>query len=140
MNEVLLIKHLHKFYNKEDVPWVHLVWHIHFATGQIPHASPEKGSFWFRDVMKFASHFRGITSAKVGLEDTVLLWENVWNGHSLANELPRLHLYARNKKISLAQFMSNQDTYLNFHTLISSQAEQKLQQQQIIIAQTQHQQ
>jgi hypothetical protein len=22
MNEALLIKHLHKFYNKEDIPWV----------------------------------------------------------------------------------------------------------------------
>jgi hypothetical protein len=27
MNEALLIKHLHKFYNKEDIPWVQLIWH-----------------------------------------------------------------------------------------------------------------
>jgi hypothetical protein len=25
-NEGLLMKHLHKFFNKEDIPWVHLVW------------------------------------------------------------------------------------------------------------------
>jgi hypothetical protein len=25
MNDALLIKHLHKFYNKEDVPWVQLI-------------------------------------------------------------------------------------------------------------------
>ena len=27
-NESLLLKHLHKFYNRVDVPWVHLVWAI----------------------------------------------------------------------------------------------------------------
>jgi hypothetical protein len=39
MNEAFLVKHLHKFYNKEDVPWVQLIWHTHFALGQIPHSS-----------------------------------------------------------------------------------------------------
>jgi hypothetical protein len=45
MNEALLIKHLHKFYNKEDVPWVQLIWNNHYLDDQIPHASAEKGSF-----------------------------------------------------------------------------------------------
>jgi hypothetical protein len=45
MNEALLIKHLHKFYNKEDIPWVQLIWNTHYTNGQVPHASPEKGSF-----------------------------------------------------------------------------------------------
>jgi hypothetical protein len=128
MNEVLLVKHLQKLYNKEDVPWVQLIWHTHFASGQIPHTSPEKGSFWFRDIMKYADHFRGIASTKAGPGDTVLLWEDVWNNRYLANELPKLHSYARNKNISLAQFISNQDTHHNFHTPILSQAEQEFQQ------------
>jgi hypothetical protein len=83
MNEALLIKHLHKFYNKEDVPWVQLIWNSHYLDGQIPHACIEKGSFWFRDIMKYYDHFRGIALATIGLEDTVLLWGDVWNGHHL---------------------------------------------------------
>jgi hypothetical protein len=58
MNEALLIKHLHKFYNKEDLPWVQLIWNTHYLDGQISHASAEKCSFWFRDIMKSCDHFR----------------------------------------------------------------------------------
>ena len=30
-NDVLLLKQLHKFYNKEDVPWVRLVWDAYYT-------------------------------------------------------------------------------------------------------------
>jgi hypothetical protein len=70
MNEALLLKHLHKFYNKEYVPWVQLVWNTYFLDGQIPHVSAERGSFWFKDIMKFCDHFRGIASATIGPGDT----------------------------------------------------------------------
>jgi hypothetical protein len=102
MNEALLIKHFHKFYNKEDIPWVQLIWNTHYTNGQVPHASLEKGSFWFRDIMKFCDHFRGIASANVGRGDTTLLWQDVWNGHHLKSELPRIYSYARNRKISVS--------------------------------------
>jgi len=29
-NEALLLKNMHKFYNKVDTPWVHLVWDKHY--------------------------------------------------------------------------------------------------------------
>jgi hypothetical protein len=73
MNEALLIKHLHTFYNKEDVPWVQLIWNTHYSDGQSPHVS-EKGSFWFKDIMKHCDHFRGIASTMIGLGDTILMW------------------------------------------------------------------
>jgi hypothetical protein len=126
MNEALLIKHLHKFYNKEDIPWVQLIWNTHYTNGQVPYASPEKGSFWFRDIMKFCDHFRGIASAHVGRGDTTLLWQDVWNGHHLKSELPRIYSYARNRKISVALFCSTSDVHQHFHTPISSQAAQEL--------------
>jgi hypothetical protein len=43
-NDALLLKHLHKFYNKEDIPWVHLIWDRYY-TNKIPHAAREVGSF-----------------------------------------------------------------------------------------------
>jgi hypothetical protein len=75
----------------------------HYTDGKAPHGSRGKGSFWLRDLMKLSVHFRGIASATTGPGDTVLLWEDVWNGHYLSNELPRLFSFARNKKVSIAQ-------------------------------------
>ena len=48
-NEALLIKHLDKFYNKRDIPWVNMIWQAHYSQGQIPHAATDRGSFWWRD-------------------------------------------------------------------------------------------
>jgi hypothetical protein len=76
--------------------------------------------------MKFCDHFRGIASAHVGRGDTTLLWQDVWNGHHLKSELPRIYSYARNRKISVALFCSTSDVHQHFHTPISSQAAQEL--------------
>lgn len=59
-NMALLIKHLFKFYNKQDVPWVTLIWDAYY-TGKIPHASDPVGSFWWKDVNHLSDVFRGIT-------------------------------------------------------------------------------
>jgi hypothetical protein len=34
-NEVQLLKHLHKFYNKEDLPLVNLVWTNYYGNGRM---------------------------------------------------------------------------------------------------------
>jgi hypothetical protein len=33
-NEALLLKRLHKFFNKEDLPWVNLVWDNYYRNGK----------------------------------------------------------------------------------------------------------
>ena len=50
-NDALLMKFSHKFYSKDDTPWVNLVWNAYFE-GQIPHAVAPCGLFWWRDIMK----------------------------------------------------------------------------------------
>jgi hypothetical protein len=35
-NEVLLLKHLHKFYNKDDLLWVNLIWANYYRNGSTP--------------------------------------------------------------------------------------------------------
>jgi hypothetical protein len=35
-NEALLLKNLHKFFNKIDTPWVQLVWEKHYQNGKLP--------------------------------------------------------------------------------------------------------
>jgi len=43
-NEALLLKNLHKFFNRHDLPWVSLVWERHYNNGSLPSASQMIGS------------------------------------------------------------------------------------------------
>ena len=44
-NKALLIKNLHKFFNKVDLPWVNLIWEKHYRNGKLS-SHIKKGSFW----------------------------------------------------------------------------------------------
>jgi hypothetical protein len=46
-NESLLLKHLHKFYNQMDIPWVHLIWGKYYSTGQLPSQARYFGGVMF---------------------------------------------------------------------------------------------
>jgi hypothetical protein len=89
-NQALLLKPLHKFLNRADIPSVNLIWHTHYPNSQIPHACSERGSFWWKDILRLADVFRGIASPKAGSGNTFLLWEDVWNGCLLRQEFPLL--------------------------------------------------
>jgi hypothetical protein len=38
-NKALLLKNLHKFFNKAEIPWVQLVWEKHYSNGKLPTAT-----------------------------------------------------------------------------------------------------
>ena len=124
-NEALLIKHLDKFYNKRDIPWVNMIWQAHYSQGQIPHAATNKGSFWWRDLLNLCDKFRGVASCTVGNGTTVLFWLDVWICHHLQQKLPRLFSFAKDQKISVANFLSVTDMYEHFHLPLSDQAQQE---------------
>jgi hypothetical protein len=44
-NEALLLKFLHQFMNREDIPWVNLIWERYYQNGNLP-GSSIRGSFW----------------------------------------------------------------------------------------------
>jgi len=69
-NDALLMKQLHKFYNKEDIPCVQLVWFKHYPR-KVPHVSTEVGSFWWKDVLRLNVLYRGIAKCKIGDGTTV---------------------------------------------------------------------
>jgi hypothetical protein len=58
-NEALLLKQLDKFYKKKDVQWVRLIWNKYYQEG-VPHLRCEKGSFWWKDILRLHTSFRGI--------------------------------------------------------------------------------
>jgi hypothetical protein len=76
-NAALLIKFLDKFYNKADLPWVHLIWSEYYL-GAVPHGENLKGSFWWRDVLKQVDNFRGVSFIQPGRGDTFLFWSDGW--------------------------------------------------------------
>lgn len=63
-NESLPLKHLHKFFNKPNVPWVQLVWNCHYHNDQLPLGN-NKGSFWWKDTLKTLTFYKGMAAATV---------------------------------------------------------------------------
>jgi hypothetical protein len=96
-NEALLLKHLHKFYNKVDVPWVHLIWNTYYQH-KVPHLVSARGSFWWKDILKLNVQFRGIAQCLIGMGDTAGLWEYDIQQQPFALQFPNLYESANNKK------------------------------------------
>jgi hypothetical protein len=128
---------LDKFYNQKGIPWVKLIWGTYYLSGEVPHASGPKGSFWWTDILKLCETFRVIASCKVGSGDTVLLWSDVWNDMMMQHKFPRLFSYTKNKDISVAQFLTNNQLHEQFHLPLFVEAFQEHQQMQQIIQQIQ---
>lgn len=47
-NKALLLKYLDSFFNKTDIPWVHLIWEKYYRNGKLPYHTM-KGSIWWRN-------------------------------------------------------------------------------------------
>jgi hypothetical protein len=136
-NVALLIKHLDKFYNKSDIPWVTLIRNTYYSNKEVPHALKKKVSFWWRDILKLGDMFRGIATCTVGNGTSVMFWSDVWNEHHLQQKFPRLYSYAKNKNISVAGFLLNNNIQDQFHLPLSVEAFQEYQELQQFIQQIQ---
>ena len=64
-DDALLLKQLHKFYNKMDVPWVHLVWFRYYDNGRVPHGHREVGSFWWKDLIRLSVIYKELLNVKL---------------------------------------------------------------------------
>jgi hypothetical protein len=117
-NHALLMKYLHKFYNKHDVPWVQLLWNSYY-TGRIPHAMDPCGSFWWRDVLKLTPFYRGIAICQANNGSSVLFWKDMWSDSVISEEFPRAFSFCKNEDISVQEFITTPALSDNFHTLVS---------------------
>jgi hypothetical protein len=120
-NDALLLKHLHKFYNKMDIPWVQLIWYKYYD-GKVPHATREVGSFWWKDVQRLSTIFRGIARCAVGEGTTVTFWEDLWADGILAHRFPRLYSFAKDTSISVNGVMNAEDLDSLFMLPLSQEA------------------
>lgn len=100
-NQALLLKYVHKFIHKADVPWVMLIWHKYYED-MPPHAKPRCGSFWWRDIFSLMDVYTGITTCVPGARDTILPRKDLWGTEGLMQDSYRcLFSFAREEDISL---------------------------------------
>jgi hypothetical protein len=108
-NEALLLKQLHKFFNRVDLPWVKLVWNYY-------------RSFWWRDVVKLSELYRYVTSVIIKDGSTTLFWVDKWNEICPQEKFPRLYSYTVNQTISVKEALLIPNIVDLFERPLSQQA------------------
>ena len=129
-NDALLMKHLHKFYNQADIPWIKLIWFKYYEQ-KIPHAMREVGSFWWKDILRLNILYRSISHFIVGNGTTACFWEDRWHSSLLTNSYPRLASSSRSTTISVYEVMEATDLDTIFILPLSQQAMEELDHLQI---------
>jgi hypothetical protein len=119
-NEALLLKHLVKFYNKAHVPWVQLIWSTYYHN-KVPHLTPYRGSFWWKDIVKLFDRMENFTSCLTSMGDTIGLWKDNFADIPFYQKFPNLFCFALNENLSLREAFQFEDV-LNLFRLPMTRA------------------
>jgi hypothetical protein len=111
-NDALLLKQLDKFYRKDNIQWVKLIWHKYYPNGA-PHIRKEKGSFWWKDILRLNVQFRGVAYCIPMKGDTVSFWDDFINGAVYSQKFPNLLEFAKEPRVSQQQIW-NAESLLSF--------------------------
>jgi hypothetical protein len=118
---VLLPKNVHKFYSRKDLPWVNLIWLAYYRNGKLPN-KPNKGSFWWKSIMKLLDTYKGIAHVTAGIGDIILFWKDLWNDIILQQSYPQLHSFAINDGICLSSVLRQEALQDLFSLPLSEEA------------------
>jgi hypothetical protein len=77
-NKALQMKNLYKFYSRQDIPWVNLIWAAYYQHGKLPENNHQKGSFWWKDCTSLLDTFKDLFSCQIGDGQTIYLWHDKW--------------------------------------------------------------
>lgn len=94
------MKYLHKFYNRANLPWIHLVWDNYYTNGVMP-GQAKRGSFWWRDIIKLNDQYKGIASVIPGSGNTIMFWKDQWSGIVPMQVFPELYSFAKKPNLSV---------------------------------------
>jgi hypothetical protein len=103
------------------LPWVKLLWHKYYRNGKLPKKA-NRGSFWWKGITKHLDTFKDIASANLGSGDTILFWDDMWNGQILKISYPKLHSFAIDNQISVKSIVRAENLHSMFHLPLSAQA------------------
>lgn len=131
-NDALLLKHLYKFFNRQNLPWVQLIWHSYYA-GLVPHALGTRGSFWWRDIMKLEGKFRDFAKVILGDGGSVRFWEDDWGHGVLASRFSRCYSFFKDRNLAVKNVVDSDNLLSLLHLPVSVQAFNELREVQGII-------
>lgn len=113
-NKAMLMKHLHKFLNKTNIPWVNLTWEAFYQNRRTLSSSKMCGSFWWKDLLHLLDEFKGLLRCSVFYGYPILNW-------------PHLFSFAKNPNILVAHLLDGADFLLHFTLPLSLTAMLQLQ-------------
>jgi hypothetical protein len=119
-NDALLLKQLYKFYRKDNIQWVTLIWQKYYSN-TVPHLAREKGSFWWKDILRLHIQYRGVSICNPNQGDTISFWDDIINGFLHSEKFPHLLHFAGDPAISLFA-LRNTDNLLDCFRIPMSRA------------------
>jgi hypothetical protein len=127
-NESLLMKYLHKFFNRQSVPWVQLVWDHYYSRDNLPSLNrPFRSSFWWRDILKLLVDYKKMAQINVNDGSTCFFWLDNWNNGALYLTYPELFSFAKSSHTSLKSLVLSESLEEHFHLPLSVEAFQQYQ-------------
>jgi hypothetical protein len=100
-NKALLMKCLHKFYNRADIPWVNIIWANHYSN-PLPSVKLV-GSLWWKDILKIQGSYKELARVEIGDGKTTLMWHDNWDGMCKYARFSELWSFASIKDITIHQ-------------------------------------
>jgi hypothetical protein len=76
-----------------------MIWGKYY-NDNVPHLAKEKGSFWWKDILRLNIHFKGTDVCSPAKEDTISLGDLI-NGNILSLAFSRLFEFEKDPNISL---------------------------------------
>ena len=133
-NKTQLMKNLHKFFNRHDIPWVNLIWETYYSDGKLP-GDNMIGSFWWKSNLALIDQYKAIARCNVGDGVSAFFWDDLWSQAILKHQFPHLFSFVRNPQLNIQQVL--QTEYLQdlfFLPLTTEAYEEFLQMEDICIA------
>jgi hypothetical protein len=113
-----------------------LVWEKYYQNS-VPHAKRPCGSFWWRDISTLLDIYRGITKCAVNIDDTVLIWKDIWMDESIPQDaFPHLFSFVLDEDCSVIQYTERNVSTEHFFMPLSNEASTELFELQSAITET----
>lgn len=133
-NKALLLKQLHKFINKHDLPWVHLIWETYYSNN--PPTDRSVGSFWWKSIIKLLPSFKELAFCSLGQGNSALFWHDKWTPIAFKNQFPELFSYVMNGLFSVKTASETEHFEDLFHRPLPVQAFAQYQQAKMTLEHT----
>ena len=123
-NKALLMKNLHKFYNRHDIPWVNLIWETHYSDNKLP-GEELLGSFWWKANQQLIQNYKALARLNLGDGRSAYFWSDLWGEQLMQHKFPHLFSFVINHRLTVQQVTNTEYLEDLFHLPLSIQAHEQ---------------